>query len=117
MGVVKIESNARPDRAIHLNGERVYWPPAGCISSTEAARRIGITDAQLRAMRTAKDAVDRGPIWVTAPNHHHVAYLPSVVDAYIRARALAMKTKAEAMLARVEQAKPAEQAVDAGAMS
>jgi hypothetical protein len=110
MGVVKIESNARPDRAIHLNGERVYWPPPGCISSVEAARRIGITDAQLRAMRTAKDAVDRGPIWVTAPNGHHVAYTPAVVNAYIRIRAERMKLKADAMIARGEQTEPAEPA-------
>jgi hypothetical protein len=108
MGFVKIEETARPDRAIHLNGERVYWPPPGCITSAEAARRMGISEAQLRSMRTGKDSQNRGPVWLTAANGHHVCYVPAVVNAYIRARALAMRTKAEAMLARVEQAEPAE---------
>jgi hypothetical protein len=113
MGFVKIEETARPDRAIHLNGERVYWPPPGCITSAEAARRMGISEAQLRSMRTGKDSQNRGPVWLTAANAHHIAYTPEAVATYCRARARALQAQANAMLARVEQAEPAEQAVDA----
>jgi hypothetical protein len=103
MGFVKLEETPRPDRAIHLDGARVMWPPAGCISSSEAARRIGITDEQLRAKRTAKDMQDRGPMWLTAPNRHHVAYTPQSVRDYVKARAERLKAQADALLARIAE--------------
>lgn len=67
MGFFIVSDAPRPDRSIHLSKDRIYWPPAGCIKSEEAACRIfprigrKDADARLRAMRARTADQDRGP--------------------------------------------------------
>lgn len=109
-GFFKLPSTSRPDRAVHLNGVKFYWPPPGCLDSQETARRLGISDNNLRAMRARKAGEDRGPDWIVAPNGHSVAYLPTAVKVYIAQRAAKLRAEADAMVARAESLAPDDQA-------
>ena len=93
MGAIIIPSSRR-DTAIRA--EKGWEPkaPEGFMTSGDAARVLGISDNQLRAMRSNTRGMDAGPAFYKMPDGHHVIYRPQDVRSYLEKKACQIEAKA-----------------------